>query len=116
MHVVMVSLLGEQPIPNLIPIRFYQPDVALLVYTTRTQTVHRRLEGLIQSRLRSCQVDPYDISSIFIEVDGVVAQEKSAGVDFLFNLTGGTKAMMLAGYRLAQSYGSPFLYLQTEGG
>lgn len=36
--------------------------------------------------------------------------------DLLFNLTGGTKPMSLAAFRLAQMRNAPIVYLQSEGG
>ena len=33
---IMLSLIGEQPIPNLLPLRHQPPEVAVLVYSDLT--------------------------------------------------------------------------------
>ena len=38
------------------------------------------------------------------------------GESLLFNLTGGTKPMAFAAYRLAEELGCDFVYLQSQGG
>jgi hypothetical protein len=59
-------------------------------------------------------VDPYHIPRIYDQLAHFVAQE-FPGEPLTFNLTGGTKPMMLAAYWLAREYESPFVYFQTEG-
>lgn len=36
----IVSCVGEQPIPNLLPVLFDNPKLVLSVYTDRTAAVH----------------------------------------------------------------------------
>ena len=115
MATAMISFLGEQPIPNLLPAQFYRPDLVVLVYTDRTEGVHKRLRRLIKSAVRSCFVDPYEIVKIHAALDRMVAEAGLEKTDLVLNLTGGTKAMILAGYRLAEARKTRFMYLQTEG-
>ena len=44
---LLVSLVGEQPIPNLLVMRQLQPQKHLLVYTQKTEAVARRLRQII---------------------------------------------------------------------
>lgn len=111
----MISFLGEQPIPNLLPIRYYRPEQVLLVYTEHTELVGRRLQPLIGADVVLCKTDPYEIRRIDGDVEQAVAGAGWEGGSLVFNLTGGTKPMVLAGYRLAEKHRSRFLYLQTEG-
>lgn len=116
MSKVMVSLVGEQPIPNLIPARYYaqahQVDKVVFVYTTRTSAVKDRMK-LLFSCVDEMLVDAYDIGDIEKKVtEWITTQQHS---DVIFNLTGGTKPMMLAAYRLAERLKRPFIYFQTEG-
>jgi len=62
---VTISLIGEQPIPNLLPLRYQPPDVAVLVHTDRTRRVAQRLEELLAPKVtvRLLPTDPYDNSS-----------------------------------------------------
>jgi hypothetical protein len=109
----LVTLVGEQPIPNLLPMRALRPEALLLVYTARTEPVARRLGGLAgpETEVAYVKTDAYDIIGIRKVLHG-----KLAGcVGLLFNLTGGTKPMMLAAHALAAEFDSPFIYLQTEG-
>jgi hypothetical protein len=115
MRKVTVSLIGEQPIPNLLPLRHQPPDVAVLVHTGRTENVARRLQRLLQPiEVHLLPTDPYDVQRIQEDLSNFLAQ-RAAGAEFEFNLTGGTKTMMVAAYEIARKYNAPFLYLQSEG-
>jgi hypothetical protein len=109
----MIALVGEQPIPNLLPVRYLRPEGLVLVYTERTKDVARRLQNLLQdTEIWPLSInDPYDIVAIRDSIHTAVANQR----DLIFNLTGGTKTMVLAAYDLATATGSPFLYFQTEG-
>jgi hypothetical protein len=39
----MIALVGEQPMPNVLPVLQYQPDGVLLVDTSKTTHVAERL-------------------------------------------------------------------------
>ena len=58
--------------------------------------------------------DPYNLPQIYDRLAHFVAAEFS-GELLTFNLTGGTKPMTPAAYRLAQECSSLFVYFQTEG-
>ena len=109
----LLSLIGEQPIPNLLPVRALQPDENILVYTGRTKPVARRLRKLISgsSDLKNdLQVAPYDFEGALRAM-----QRRLEGVpDVIFNLTGGTKMMALAAYALASQRQANFVYLESE--
>lgn len=114
----MVALVGQQPIPNLLGIRYEGPDSVLLLETDRTRSVSERLGRLIAgevARVERLKVAAYDIAAIRAAlrtaVDQLGGQE---GVTY--NLTGGTKPMMIAAYELARQHQRPFAYVQSEGG
>jgi hypothetical protein len=114
---VMISLIGEQPIPNLLPLRYQPPDVAALVYSDFTERAAKRLTRLLP---RGCtpwllSVSAYDIEAIRRAIAGLIAEQKWAPADLVLNLTGGTKAMALAAYLAAAEQRADFLYLQSEG-
>jgi hypothetical protein len=114
---ILLSLIGEQPIPNLLPIRHYQPFATLAVHSDKTATAAGRLEKLIASQVHFWPlcVDAYDIRAIQAAILTEIEQRQLAANDLIFNLTGGTKPMSLAAYFAAQALGSPMVYLQTEG-
>lgn len=116
MATAMILLVGEQPVPNLLPARHLQPDAAVLVYTDRTRQVAENLKALLEPGCRCwlCQVHPYRIHEIQQELDASLTTMVGDHA-LIFNLTGGTKPMALGAFRVARIRGSPFVYLQTEG-
>ncbi|HIQ05244.1 MAG TPA: DUF1887 family protein [Anaerolineae bacterium] len=114
---VTISLIGEQPIPNLLPIRYQPPEVAVLVYTDLTEAAAERLKRLLPEgcRVVPCLVCAYDIQKIVHILQALIEKHGWTADDLLFNLTGGTKAMALAAYLVAGNHKASFLYLQSEG-
>ena len=88
----------------------------MLVHTGRTAATAENLRTLLQPHCTCllCDVDPYHVPEIYEELNRFL-REKAAGEPLVFNLTGGTKPMVLAAYRLAQERNSDFFYFQTEG-
>lgn len=115
---VMIALIGEQQIPNLLPIRHEKPERVVLVYTDRTEKGFERLKGLLgDAHVDPLKVkSPYDINAIQQDLRGFINVGGFDSSQIIFNLTGGTKPMAFAAYRLAEELSSPFLYLQSEGG
>jgi hypothetical protein len=114
----MIALMGEQPMPNLLPIRNENPDRAILVYTDRTKGGYNRLKDLlVKTQVDPLKIDsPYDILKIQQDLNGFISDNRINPSDIIFNLTGGTKPMAFASYRLAEELSCPFLYFQSEGG
>lgn len=114
---IIISLIGEQPIPNLLPLRYQPPEKVVLVYTARTEAAAQRLERLLPSGCEAipCPTSPYDIRTARRALADLLDGRGWTASDLLFNLTGGTKAMALAAYQVAAQTRSPFLYLQSEG-
>ncbi|MGQ9586525.1 MAG: DUF1887 domain-containing protein [Anaerolineae bacterium] len=114
---ILVSLIGDQPIPNLLPIRDQPPDVAVLVYSKRTAVAAHRLERMLPDKCEpvSCLVSAFDIQQTVSDLRSLFLERGWNANEVLFNLTGGTKAMALAAYLVAAGFESPFLYLQSEG-
>ena len=111
---ILVSLIGEQPIPNLLPVRYLIPEQTQLVYTSKTRNVAQRLRRIISDsdNLRAdIQVDAYDLDRILSVLRAGLADQK----DVMFNLTGGTKMMVIAAFALAAQTAQPLVYLQSEG-
>ncbi len=111
----MILLVGEQPAPNLLPVRQLQAGCVVLVYSDRTQKVATKLRSVMDCEIVLCHVHAYDIPAIVASLREIIAQNEWSHTDLVFNLTGGTKMMMLAAYLLAQELGSPWIYLNSEG-
>lgn len=114
---ITVSLIGEQPLPNLLPLRYQPPNAAILVHTDRTRTVAERLQRLLAPKIKihMLHTDPYDIHKIREDLEGFLTCRELKGTELVFNLTGGTKTMVMAAYEVARKFGAPFFYLQSEG-
>ncbi len=115
MQTAMVALVGGQPLPNLLPIKHYRPNAVTLLYTDTTRKVYERLCRTIRctTQVYSLEVDPYDIVATEKALEEHI-QSSSSSNRFLFNLTGGTKAMAFAAYRVAERHRAEILYLESE--
>jgi len=113
---VMFAFVGEQPIPNLLPIRYDQPSEVVLAYTESTREVSKRLEQVLHGspQVHLSEVPPFEILVIRQTLEKLIIGRGWKASQIVFNLTGGTKAMALAGYGLAEELGSRFLYVQSE--
>lgn len=111
----MVLLVGDQPIPNLLPVRHIEPERVILASSSRTRQVAERLRGLLEptTACLHCEVDAYDITTITAQLQQFLA-DNCRGDELLFNLTGGTKPMSLAALQVAREGNSPFAYFQSE--
>jgi len=104
-----LALIGEQPMPILLPDRFLQPERTLLVCTRRTLPVAERLQRLLPHAC-SEEVDPYDLPAILARLNALAPADQPT----IVNLTGGTKMMMLAAFALAMQRDWDFVYLESE--
>lgn len=115
---IMIALVGEQPLPNFLPVRYYQPGNLLLIYTARTRQKYEYLKVTLQKDVTvyGLETDAYDIpkiaKAIHEELDRIAPFSSK---QLVFNLTGGTKTMSLAAYQIAQLRNAPMMYLQSEG-
>lgn len=116
----LISLVGEQPIPNLLPALYLKPSRLMLIHTDRTKKQALNLKRFFKKKIQQgIHVETeeilihngYNITEISEKLRPLLNQYPNV----VFNLTGGTKPMALAGYQLAQEKASPFFYLETEG-
>lgn len=112
-----ISLIGEQNLPNLLPILHLRPARVVLVHTDFTTIAAARLSRLIEDKVKAdvipCPVDPFDIEQARIKILQTIQPDWSS--DILVNFTGGTKMMSLAAYQAAVELNAPILYVQSEG-
>lgn len=108
---VLVQLIGGQPLPNLLPPLSLKPDKTILVYTLQTERVMQRVESVIGQCEKIC-CDAYDIEDLADLLQQ--ALDSYHGDDLIFNLTGGTKAMVLGANQIAIAKGATVVYLESE--
>lgn len=106
----MIALVGEQPMPVLLPVRYLKPDETILVHTEKSRDVANRLAGLIP-KSDTISIQPYAFESSIEKLKTKVVDD----VELVFNLTGGTKMMALAAFALVAQTNSQFVYFQSEG-
>ncbi|HMN29140.1 MAG TPA: DUF1887 family CARF protein [Caldilineaceae bacterium] len=113
---LLVSLVGEQPAPNLLSARALRPEVSILVCTERTKKIAERLRGLLLPICPCgiCIVDGYNIAAAQLQLTSYIDDYDHIAA-LHFNVTGGTKPMSLAAFMLAKARNAPFSYFQTEG-
>jgi hypothetical protein len=104
----MIALIGEQPIPNLLPAKYFDIEELILVCSNKTEKVANRLMKLVDNS-HKLKVPPFN----FDELLGIFKDKLTQG-DLIFNLTGGTKMMAVAAYAIAAQKQSPFLYLDSQ--
>ncbi len=105
----LISLIGEQPMPNLLPILHINPDKNVLLYSDLTETAARKLEKLLTNS-EKVKIDAYDIDSIKNKVLSKIQNSD----DIILNITGGTKIMSLALFQAALDKKIKFVYFQSE--
>lgn len=106
----LISLVGEQPEPVIIPSKFIGAEKNILVHTDDTETVASRLAKQLANSEMVCTA-PYDYRETFDDIMGSLKNETHC----IFNLTGGTKIMVLAGYASAIQKNSAIIYYRSQG-
>lgn len=115
---IMIALVGDQPVPNFLPVKELRPRAVVLLHTdlTRIITVTERLKEVIQPEPELKLVDGYNVPAIRQAIATMIAQNGWCGEDLIFNLTGGTKPMSFAALDVARKIGAEMVYLRSEGG
>ncbi|HIQ12637.1 MAG TPA: DUF1887 family protein [Caldilineales bacterium] len=106
---ILISLVGEQPMPILLPGRYLRPEKHIFLHTDRTRPVAKRLQRLMDNvSLQS--VDAYALEKTLSTLREIIPQTDK----LVINLTGGTKMMALAAFALASERSAEVAYFQSE--
>jgi hypothetical protein len=111
-----ISLVGEQPLANLLPIRHYDSRVVYLVHTNdkmRSIKPAENLKHILKAEGRQVELletDAYNIQLIYSKLSEVIGGDN----DFIINLTSGTKPMSIAAHMLASDRKMDYCYLDTS--
>jgi hypothetical protein len=115
-ELAVVSLVGKQPMPNLIINLEYLPKEAFFLYTSDVHDVLGNLKEILKPKGIQCHsvlVPPFDYDANEQACREILAKASLKNV--YFNVTGGTKVMSLAAFAVASHYGHQVIYLDTEG-
>lgn len=105
---MLISLIGEQPLPILLTDRALKPARHILAHSEKTRRVAENLNALLTHAELLPLADAYHLA----EIRRVFEEVYRPGMTF--NLTGGTKPMAWAGYEIAQAHGAQIVYLESE--
>ncbi|MHB8597025.1 MAG: PDDEXK family nuclease [Ktedonobacteraceae bacterium] len=113
---LMVALVGGQSLPNLLPARHSHPEAILFVYSNFTKPIFEKLKDVLrqETTVYGLETDAYNILTIEQALLQELNTDPLASHSLEFNLTGGTKAMSLAAYRVAEQRQAPIIYLESE--
>src|SRR5947209_2674924 len=116
--ITMIALVGDQPLPNFLAVRHFPYDKVLLVYTGTKKQEYESLKAALQREpkveVEGVETEAHYINQIAQTIDeeltylGWVKPEQ-----LVFNLTGGTKAMSLAAFQIAQLRDAEMLYVTS---
>lgn len=106
---MLLSLIGEQPLPVLLADRALKPARHVLAHSEKTRRVAENLHALLPQAELLPLKDAYQLDSLR------AIFESAYRPGMTFNLTGGTKPMAWAGYEVARSRGAQIVYLESEG-
>lgn len=112
----LISLVGEQPAPNVLPIRHFAPEQIVLVCTKRTLRLSENIAAVLGERVVRpfCETEAYYVDAIKASLLQYIEQHGWRSDTLIFNLTGGTKPMAIAALEIARQYGATTFYYQTE--
>lgn len=122
---ILLTLLGEQPIPNLLPLWQYRAFSGVqFVVTPRTRPLAESLAAFIRQdrTLQHLQVyepldvEAYDLSQTRLRLIQALMSHIRVHTPVTLNLTGGTKLMSLAAMQAAYGLAVPLLYVSSETG
>lgn len=110
-----ISLVGGQLLPVYLGIKEFLPDKLHLIVSPESKGKTKILKSLFQGQSISEHLcDPFNFTSVLDSCKSVLAKI-SPGDEVLFNLTGGTKVMLLAAQAIMQEKSLGGFYVNQNG-
>ena len=117
MSKILVSIVGAQTLPNILPIKEFGNTIDKYIFISTTK-VKKELEWIIRvcdletSKINNIEVDEDDIGQINEKLFDATSNLDTPG-EFSVNLTGGTKIMALGTFQFfaGSSFNSKMFYL-----
>lgn len=123
---VLISLIGHQPLPILMTIRHEKPDMVIFL-SSGDPLLQKRKHNLINLVCKETKtidpgiyIDPWHFLSVPSNLEDILADHAPDNAQFVFDTTGGTKAMAIglvqAAHQLAsKQHDVRVVYLESEG-
>ncbi len=122
---ILLSLLGEQPIPNLMPlwqtghpyqaVRFVVSDTTLPIAENLMEIIPQDPILKNITILPPIHITPYHLAQARLRLTDALVKYQLNGEPAAVNITGGTKIMSLAAMQAAQTTATPMIYVNTQG-
>jgi hypothetical protein len=122
-NMILLSLVGEQPIPNLLPL-WQNPefDQFQLAFTETTQPCATALQNAVANdpalrhvkMLKPLLLKAYDVQQARLMLNKAITTHLENGLAVCLNFTGGTKIMSMAALQAAYGTGISLMYVSTE--
>jgi hypothetical protein len=113
---ILVCLISRQTMQNLLPILQYRPQRVVFLSTKEEDDSRKNLEPILRAHQipydAPLYVDAYAPDSTAQECQHVV--DRYGAANLMANVTGGTKVMSLAAFRVFSAVDIPCLYTDTE--
>lgn len=111
----IICLVSRQTMANVLPIMMFKPSRVYLLTTEEERDAAIRIRNVCTLKKIDTKIiegiDPYDTQTVRRAMENVL---EGNNVQFIVNLTGGTKLMSLAAYEVARENNLSALYCNTE--
>lgn len=122
---ILISLVGEQPLPILLPALHLNPSHNILIHTDLTEPVAHRLQTVMEnSTCHLLKADLHDIEGIAEEIESLIHAARPMLTDrgtgnneeqeIVLNPTGAKKVMAFGMLVQTLRAGGSFIYLESE--
>lgn len=109
-----IALLGSQVLPIFLGIKEYNPDHVHFLVTNESNVKLDQLADVLEDvEIHSYICDPYDVKNVREVCEGIIAK-RSGSEEISFNLTGGTKLMLIAAQSVLSEGSFNGFYVDTN--
>lgn len=109
-----IALLGSQVLPIFLGIKEYNPDHVHFLVTNESNVKLDQLADVLEDvEIHSYVCNPYDVKNVREVCESIITQ-RSGSDEISFNLTGGTKLMLIAAQSVLSEGGFSGFYVDTN--
>ncbi|WP_370089405.1 Card1-like endonuclease domain-containing protein [Ekhidna sp.] len=110
---VIVTLVGGQSLPVYLGIKEFNPDKLVFLSSKDSKQKLTDIKSLLQGHsFHEFECDPFEFESVVKQCESIISKFKTD--EIIFNLTGGTKIMVLAVQSIIQKLNLSGFYLNQD--